>query len=229
MKVSEYISQFRILADDEREPFLWSNNIVALWANEAYVEMAKLTRCIRDRATTTDSCVMCTISITAATAEYTLHKKILDIYSVKHSGRTTPLGKTSEMELDANWTNWWNLTQPIPDYYLLDRNLTKILFVPIPSVDGTVRMSISRLPLVSLLPYNSDRDVEPDDLREEWHPYLMYYILFKAYNKDDIETYDPKKAANNYALFIDKVEQVKRDMARCLRMERAFAPAQGAL
>lgn len=227
MKVSDYIMQFRVLADDSREPYLWGNDIIALWAQEAYFEMAKLTRCIREKTTS----AVCSITISPSIATYTLHPKILDIYSVKHSGRPAPLSKTSEMELDAYWSNWWTRTQPIPDYYLLDSDLTKIQLVPIPdaTATGTLSLSVSRLPLISLFPYSGDRDLTPVDFREEWHPYLMYYILFKAYNKDDIETYDPKKAANNYGLFRDKVDQIKRDMARYLRTDRAFAPAQGAL
>jgi len=231
MKVSEYIYQVRGLLNDLVKPFGWSDVELAIATDEAYREMARRTRCIKDRPTTTGSRVMCTIPIVKDQAEYTHHAKILDIYSVKHSALTSPLTKVSEAELDIYYSNWWNITSKYPTYYIIGRTPREIRLVAIPNEAGTgnLLLSISRMPLISLLPYTDANNLEPVDLRDEWHHFLIPYILYKAYSKDDIETRNDKKAAENLNLWEDKVDQVKRDMIRYYREDRAFAPPGGVL
>jgi hypothetical protein len=228
MNVSEYIRQFRTLTDDKRQPYLWEDDEVALWVDQGYWELAKLTKCIRDKTTT----AVCSITIppTSPPASYTLHSKILDIYSVKHSGRYSPLEKKTEAELDVTFPNWWNRTAAIPDYYLQDTNLTQIVLVPAPTAGGTLTLSVSRLPLIALYPYVSGvTDNIPSELREDWHPYILEYVLHKAYMKDDIETFNEKKSAAAWMRFLEKVDQVKRDVIRITRSERSFGMHWGTI
>lgn len=231
MKVSDYIYQSRILLGDGELPYAWEDEEFAIYTEEAYKEMTRLTRCIQDRPTGAVGDI-CTISITASTAEYSLSKKILDVYSVKHSALSAPLGKVTEAELDMYYPNWWNITDSYPKYYLLNRALNKITLIPIPTATGTntLKLTVSRLPLISLLPYEVEvRNFEPVDLREEWQDFLLYYILYKAYSKNDIETRNDKKAGENLAIWIDKIDQVKREIARYRRVDRPFAPQNGCI
>jgi hypothetical protein len=228
MNVSDYIKQFRTIADDKKQPYLWADDEIALWAHQGCWELAKLTKCIRDKTTS----AVCSITIPGTTppTSYTLHGRILDIFSVKHSVKTIPLTKKTEAELDATMVNWWTRTADVPDYYLLDTDLTKLVLVPAPTAGGTLTLSVARLPLINLYPYlENQTDNSPSELREDWHPYLLEYILYRAYLKDDVETYNEKKSAAAYTRFLDKVEQVKRDVIRITRAERSFGLHWGTL
>jgi hypothetical protein len=228
MKVSDYIRQFRTIADDKSAPYLWEDDEIALWAHQGYYELAKLAKCIRDKTTT----AVCSITIPANSppASYTLHSKIIEIYSVKHSAKYTPMDKKNEAELDATISNWWSRTSTIPDYYLQDTDLTKIVLVPAPTAGGTLTLSVARLPLIDLYPYVAEgTDNEPSEIRADWQPYILEYILHKAYMKDDVETYNEKKSAAAWARFLDKVDQVKRDVIRITRAERSFGMHWGTI
>jgi hypothetical protein len=175
---------------------------------------------------------MCTIPIIKDKAEYTLNKYILDIYSIKHTALTQPLVKASEAELDMYYHDWWNATDKYPTYFVLNRKAKELRLVPIPNEDdtGSLKLSISRLPIESLLPYSpTDSDKEPEDLREEWHQFLVYYMLYMAYSKDDVATYNEKKAATNLVIWENKLDQVKRDILRYEREDRPFVPHPGVL
>lgn len=233
MKVSEYIYQSRILLNDIEQPQAWSDEEFAIYADRAYIEMARLTRCIPDRPTATGSRALCTVPLATGIAEYGTNKKILEIHSVKHSALTYPLIKVSEPELDAYYTNWWAVTDLYPKYYLLDRQINKITLIPIPTfTSGTQKivMTVARLPLISLLPYNAEsNDLEPVDLREEWHLFLFDYIFYQAYSKDDIVTRNDKKAMEYLGKWLARIEEVKRDVVRRRRVDRAFSPLDGCI
>jgi hypothetical protein len=141
-----------------------------------------------------------------------------------------PLEKKNETELDVTMPNWWTRTAIIPDYYLQDTDLTKLVLVPAPTAGGTLTLSVARLPLINLYPYVSGvTDNSPSEIREDWHPYILEYIFHRAYLKDDIETFNEKKSAAAYARFLEKVDQVKRDVIRITRAERSFGLHWGTL
>lgn len=190
MTLNDLMTAFRARADDTAEPYLWSDNEVKLFLNDAESEAADRARLIQDSTTA----AVCQITIAAGTARYPLHTAVLDVRRAKVSSGARPLTQTSIEELDMEWPDWESATGEPTCFYESEGDIT---LVPKPTQAGTLAMTVHRLPLEGMV-LGSDAP----EIASRHHFRLVDWALRCAFMKRDADTYDETKAGSYEAMFV---------------------------
>ena len=193
MNLEQLIQQFRVDADDMQSPPLWESEWIAAWLTEAQDEAAIRGRLLMDDYTP----ALTQIPVTAGVASYTLHPKLYEIAVIDfipEVGYVQPVYLTSREKLDRDRNGWRNEPPGIPCNAI--QTDTRLRLVPVPSVNGTLRLEAYRLPLKALA-----NDNDKPEIHESHHRHLVHWALHRAFSKPDSETIDPTRAATAEAAF----------------------------
>lgn len=196
------------ILDDTRLPYNWSD--IELLRNCVYAEVQACRRAhlLVDVSTASDSGTagtagtlgqqpLCTLSLVANQAQYTLSPKILQVKRCQLYSMTTPLiGPVTYQELDDQLSGWTGTSGSIgtagsggyPIYFLNEPGNT-ITFVRAPSVADTAMLVVSRLPLI---PFTAATSPE---IAENYHSGLLNWAAHLAYLKPDSDTLNLNLAA----------------------------------
>lgn len=172
MTKDELVTLVRVLADDNKLPYLVSNALLDVFIDEAEKEAAE--RALYFRLNNKFN-----ISIVAGTATYQISDKIIFIERAKLSSSQSPVVKTTKNELDYNLKNW-DLTQDKTKYFFQeDRNLT---LYPIPDANDSLILDGFRRHCCEM------------ETPEQWHHDLAYWCLYRIYSIPDVDIYLAEKA-----------------------------------
>jgi len=179
MTKPELLALFRTLADDAVAPYLCSDTQVNLWISEAEREGAERALYLRTSATHN-------IAVLSGTAAYTINSGIIFIDRAKLSSERKPLLKTTRAELDANVTDWENVTGTPKYYFLANMSLT---LYPKPDAGFTLTLDGSRRPAT---------DMEtPGYLHES----LAHWLLYRFYSVRDADANSVQLSQQNLQTF----------------------------
>jgi hypothetical protein len=193
MKLQDLRAQFRSEADDAVAPYLFSDEDVDDWHNQAVEEAAVRA----DLLPEFDDAEVCAIDVTAGTSGYALHTAVTRVTHAAFTpdGQTEPttLELIERVELDRRRPNWRTETGA-PSCLLVEQG--KVRLVPKPSTDGTLSLEVFRLPLTPMT-----ADVDEPEIQAHHHRHLVDWALFRAYSKPDTETQDLARAGAAEARF----------------------------
>ena len=195
MNLEQLIEQFRIDADDMQSPPLWESEWIAAWLTEAQDEAAIRGRLLMDDYTT----ALTQIPVTAGVSSYALHPKLYEIAVmdfIPEVGYVQPVYLTSREKLDRDRNGWRNEPAGVPCSAI--QTDTRLRLVPVPSVNGTLRLEAYRLPLKALV-----NDNDKPEIHEAHHRHLVHWALHRAFSKPDSEAIDKDRAALAEAAFTD--------------------------
>lgn len=196
MKVADFIDEFRSTVADHVEPPFWSSENIVRYLNEAVQEACERAKLIEDRATA----AVCSIAAQAGESTYSLHPSVFEIRRLTFNGRR--LDETSVEELDQDCPGWESRSGQ-PRAFIFEQasgvQPAKVRLVPTPTAAGSIAMTVCR---GALKPLSADIDQARPELPERFHERLMDWVLHRAYLKQDADTFDPNKAAQSYALFV---------------------------
>jgi hypothetical protein len=185
MTLDDIIESFREYADDLAAPYLWSDCVVEIYADQAEKEACER-RPLLTSSTDTD---MCQIAVTSGTDLYTKHAAVREVYYAKFtettSGDEHKLRITNIDELTFTDPDWEDL-ETDPCYLILDD--TTVQIVPSPTVDGTLEMSISYVPKIVMSTKGSPT------IHDAHHYNLVYWMLHLGFEKRDADTFNANKA-----------------------------------
>jgi len=191
MELTELEQAFRDLTSDLVEPYLWSSDLVASYADQAEQEACSR----RPLLTTSTDSTLCNITIVSGTSNYSRHQAILQVYSARLTIGTDiyNLFITNENEINFIDPDWFLLEAGTPEYLILTDTGFKL--VPTPNANGTLNLSISHIPIY--------RISETGELSiSEAHQYnLLYWMLHLAYSKMDADTFNADLSALNAMKF----------------------------
>lgn len=189
MTLQELIQVFRDTARDTEQPYLWGNEQVKSWLDEAEQEA-----CIRGRLLH-ESCnpLVCEISVTAGVAMYSLHPAVLEIthLSFKSAGdsRVCPVPLRSTEYLDSQMGIDWRSK---PGFVVAAVQTDKaIRLAAVPEVDGLLRLECYRLPMRPL----SREPTAVPEIHATHHRSLVDFALYKAYSVPDSDLMDLERSA----------------------------------
>ena len=195
MNLEQLIEQFRIDADDMQSPPLWESEWIAAWLTEAQEQAAMRARLLMDDYTP----AVTQIAVTEGVASYQLHPKLYEIAVIDFvpaTGYVQPVYLTSREKLDSDRNGWRNEPPGIPCCAI--QTDTSLRLVPVPSVNGTLRLEAYRLPLKALV-----NDNDKPEIHEAHHRHLVHWALHRAFSKPDSEAIDKDRAALAEAAFTD--------------------------
>lgn len=191
MTLEEMITLFRAQSKDERNAVsggngdvLCSDELLALYANEAQDEACRRGDLLRD-----SSSPLTTIAFAVGAESVPLDSKVLRILRARVDGQCAD-GISME-EMDALHPDWQDATVRSRPTLLITGMSTGSLFLwPRPEQDGTIRLTVQRLPLKPLR-----NDIDKPEIRPELHRGLVEWMLFRAYSREDTDLYNDSKAA----------------------------------
>lgn len=201
MTLGELRTALRWRLDDSAAPYLWPDEELNSYINQAVDEA-----CFRARLNIDSSSAAVTpVVVTAGVAEYALHSSIIDVLRVWDNVDNHKLIKTGFDELDQLYPSWPSHEGPLMKY-VLDLNYYhatgdedqthRLTIYPKPAKDTTLSLTVYRLPLE---PMASDGDVP--EIPRQYHSDLLHWAAHLAYLKRDADTSDPNKARDAMQLF----------------------------
>lgn len=189
--LGELVAIARKEADDAAEPYLWPTSDWYEFANDAENEACRRARLITDASTT----AICTAAVAIGAPSVTLDPRVIFVRRAQLALQSRPLTPVDSRDLDQNAPNWEAQTGT-PRAWVRNWETGKLRLWPTPQVIDTLRLRVVRLPLVPMEDGESIPEINP-----RLHRSLVFWMLYRAYSKQDSQTYDEKKAALNLALF----------------------------
>jgi hypothetical protein len=192
MQLIDLMNLFRREVDDTVAPYLWSDLEVIDFANDAQNEACRRARLIVD-STTPD---ICQLSVPRANEGLVLlDERVLFVRHASLAGRRA-LQRVTIDDLEKKHWNWREYPASIPVAFVTDYDTGKLLLWPKPDTDVVLNLTVVRLPRAEM----NDGQDRPE-IAPRLHRSLRYWMMFRAYSKQDSQANDPKKAADSLALF----------------------------
>jgi hypothetical protein len=191
MRLRDLITLFRNETDDATEPFLWPDEEAIEFANDAQIEACRRARLLVDSSTT----AVCEIAVTAGEPLLDLDPRVLFVRRARFAA-SLPLRRMTMQDMEAFDPYWMDALDATPRFFVPDYETGKLLLSPPPDSDATLLLTVVRDPLVDM-----DSDDDTPEIAARYHRSLRYWMMARAYGKQDAEANDPKKEATALALF----------------------------
>ena len=186
MLMRDLVNEVRFDYLDDDSSSLWSDAQLLRDANEAISEAFQRAPLLLKTST---------LTIVAATAEYSIDPSIRLIYTAKLDLINTPLEQSTDAQLSLMFGSSWRVNTGTPVYYV--RTGHKIRLYPIPIVNDSLVLNTTYI-----LDYSQSMLDDLDDFIDlDYQKSLVHFFVYKAKSLRDIDTYDPVKAQEHLTLF----------------------------
>lgn len=187
MNLGELIQEFRVRTQDQAEPYLFPDEELIPWFNEAEEEAAIRGKLIRDSVE---------IPLVPGQMNYDLPAGLFDIQYAELllDGKFhRVLNAEDRRQLDRDRADWRSVRgEPIG--YIHDEK--SLCLVGVPDAAYTVGIEYLRTPVEKMAAV----DDEPE-IHGRHHEHLIDWVLHKAYSKPDAETLNPGASEKGEAEF----------------------------
>lgn len=195
MNLAQLITSFRTDADDAARPYLWSDDEVIVWLNEAQEEAAIRGKLLFESVRPE----ICQIEISEAAGSI---YKISDLINeITYASITDVNGKVQEIGIKDRFElsrikPEWRTTKEKPEYIIHHDKTIEVGCI----VDGsyTIKLEVNRLPLRCMA-----NELDTPEISRVHHRNLVQWALHRAYEKPDSETLNPSKSQLAEAKFTE--------------------------
>jgi hypothetical protein len=220
MNTTELYDTFRSDVVDIERPYLWSDDEVYGYMDEAQIMFCRLAGGIAD-VTTTD---VVRVPITAGEEYSPLHPSVLTIRQVRlaSTGRDLALRNIFDGHTAGDDYGMVFVVQhehrpgPVRGM-VVGEQYDLCRWVSIPEVDDEAIISVYRLPLNPVKGEGQELEI-----RREHHRSLLFSMKHLAYSKQDAETFDRAKAAENEEKFEAYCRKAKEEWERYKHKPRSI-------
>lgn len=212
MTPSELLALFRREVDDLVEPYLWSDEDVYTYLNDAQDVFVRLIGGIADRRST-----MTKVSYKTGDQFKKYDERILrikgafdeqnNILTVRNLDNFESVYMEDDYGLRVNAGLEDGRTGNIR-YLITDVESNEFQFYPLPDHDGYIRLYVYRRPLEDITGAGSELEIP-----SYHHLNLLNWVKYRAYMKQDVESFDGTKATEFRAAFVDWVTQARKEKA----------------
>lgn len=189
MILSELIRRFRVAAFDNEQPYLFADQDITDWLNDAVKEAAIRGRLIHESSNP----LVCNIAVLPTVASHLLHEAIYEIDSLHWVSaispeRAEPIYLTSQEDMADIWHDWRTRDYDTPEYAI--QGDTSIRLVPAPREAGVLHIEGYRIPLAPMV-----LDTDRPEINIIHHEYLIQWALHKGFGIPDSEVFDMNRSA----------------------------------
>jgi hypothetical protein len=209
MTPTKLLELFRLETDDIAEPYLWSDAEFYIYLNEAQEIFVRETGGLSDRRS----------------ALTKISYKIGDQYK-KYDSRIIRInGAQDAANKFIGIRNYDNMSGVISDdygkhvleviddtktgpikYLITDVQAKEIQLYPIPDADGSLKMFIQRLPMTEI-----KDETGVLEIADQNHLSLLSWVKYRAFMKQDVETFEGTKAADFRSMFAEAVKLAMKE------------------
>ena len=180
MNLGELRQAFRREANDIAEPFLWSDENVNSWINEANQEaVRRVRRILRKNAA---------IPVSAGQRVVAYDKSWFEIWHAELVSGSYPhhLHQVDEFEMTRMRPDWM-IDRGVPrQFFVRDGDLT---------FDKELTQDMTLNIVYSYLPAPLVQDTDEPEMPDVHHRYLIDWALFRSFEVPDKEVFDPQRSA----------------------------------
>lgn len=213
MTSDELLAAFRQDVVDVAKPYLWSDDEIYRYMNDAYRMFVRLTEGVPDF--TSDACA---VDIVPGEATATIHPSILRIVGATRRSDTHPIEIINVTDVARmRSSDYGQVKQFILDstpgqvrYMVLGMQKGVVRWAQVPEVEDVCDLTIYRLPLNVI----EGDGQELSDVEEIHHLHLLDWMKHLAYKKQDAETFSPDASAARLADFTAYCTRVKAEWER---------------
>lgn len=217
MLTSDIVQQFRFEMADNKTPYLWSDQELYPFLDDAQNRFTRETDGIPDSRTVS----VTQLAVTPSTDWYTTDPSILNIRSCYRAdtGREIKL-LTADQAMERRLQFLASKSGNVRFLVLgLDQHDARVW--PFPNETVTLNLSVFRMPLTVI----TDAGTQTPEIDAQHHTYLLLWMKYRAYNKQDTETYDRLKAAEMKSDFLAYCAKAKMEQGRARRAQGTVAYA----
>lgn len=193
MTLDELMAIFRDESGDIDRPFVWGDELVRMWFNEAQKEAAIRARLLHESANP----LVCQIAVTAGVSVYPLHAALYEIdhiaFAPAGDSRRYGVKLISREELDVARTDWRERTGQ-PEFAIQSDTSIRLAFTP--DGAGVLHMEGFRLPVA-----NMGFDFDTPEIHAAHHEKLIHWVMYRAFSRTDTEIVDLARADRANAEF----------------------------
>lgn len=191
MTLSDLITLFRTEVDDTVAPYLWEDDEVIEFANDAQLEACRRARLLVDSSTP----AIAQLAVQANQPLLALDPRVQFVRRARFTGGL-PLRRMTMQDMEAYDPYWLDTVPGVPRAFVPDYETGKIRLWPAPAQDMTLQLTVVRDPLADL-----QNDADVPEIAPRYHRSLRFWMMARAYGKQDAQANDPKKEMNSMALF----------------------------
>lgn len=189
MNLGEIRARFRQRVDDLQPPYLWGQEEVDAYANEAVAEAAERAFLIFEAIDPRVSRIM----VRPEQYAYDLHPAIVRIDRVSNIDSQVILAPTEVAELSS--LNMRGDLSGDPAHYAAQGG--KIMFYPMPATQPAhIHIAAYRVPMDPMAHEQDEPEIEA-----RLHERLIDWMAYRAYSKRDADAYDARRAQNALMTF----------------------------
>ena len=193
MTLENMIRRFRALAQDTEQPFLWSDEAVIEWLNDAQAQACVRGRLIRED----ENPAVCQIALTPGQHTYPLHASVYELINLRIKGSGAESSRSMAIKsrewLDANVRDWRDMDRP--SQWLIQDDTTLRVVGAIQAGD-VLHLECYRLPIKQLA-----NDMDKPEIHAAHHVHLIQWALHKAFSVPDADGFDAARSAAAEAEF----------------------------
>lgn len=191
MTLEELIALYRAQSMDVEVPYFCSDELLAMYANEGQEEACRRGQLLRDA-----SSPVCTVSYAQGDETIALDPKISYVLRAFVDG--FPVDVVGESQMDAYMPTWHAQSTAVkPSRLVAGVTAGKLHLWPIPSQAGQIKLHVLRFPLNKLV-----NDSDEPEIRQESHPALVEWMLYRLYSRTDADMQDAAKATAALRKFV---------------------------
>lgn len=221
MNSTELKDFFREQLRDDVAPYLWSDEEVFLYMNEAQRMFVRSTSGIFDVSSEATE-----VSITEGEKYSELHPSITHIrqavYDDKYELKIVNLSDMATLGSGNDYRVAMNkalsMTPGTVVYMIIGEERNKCRWVSLPDTSATVKLSVTRMPLT-----NITADGQTLEVAEEHHTHLLEWMKSMAYRKQDADAFNPKAAEEGEVRFNAYCAKVWKEWERYRHKPRTVA------
>ena len=205
MTASELIILARYQLGDDQRPYKWSNAELIAYLNSAFWMACRKAALIRDVSTTD----YCRIPLVTGTYDYALDQKVISIDQAKIAGQSQPLAKRDSRTFNKYYPSWRSDGNDLPIEFVTDYKMNYITLRPAPSVtyNGTyLWLEIYRLPTADVT--EATLTTLTPEIKTEYLPYMIDYIMSRAFLKPGQMTFSQFKAQYHAGLWKRNIDEM---------------------
>lgn len=218
MNVNELIAVFRNETADVEAPYLWTDDEVIAYLNDAYTMFVRFLGGVPDSTSG-----ICTIPFLANATTVALDPAIIRVVRAfrDSDGAEVNIIENTDTPLVKDGTGKLSLlrvgssTGPV-QFLVLGSDPLSASLHPVPLIADSLVMQVRRLPTTALVAGTGT----PSDIRSEHHLHLLKWVKSLAYRKQDSDTLDLEKAQLNETLFLEYCAQSVNEQERMRRKSR---------
>lgn len=190
MTLEELIALYRAQSLDAEAPYFCSDELLTVYANEAQDEACRRGQFLRDASSS-----LCTVAYAPGDESIALDPRIVRV--LRASADSFPVEVLGAQQMADMMPAWQTGSAERPRILVSGLTQDRLYLWPKPTSAGQIKLHVLRFPLEKMA-----NDSDTPEIRQEMHPALVEWMLYRAYSRTDADTQDDAKARTALRKFI---------------------------